>query len=419
MTFRDYKSVSVGELVKYEANSRTHSDEQIAKIVRSINEFGFTNPLLIDENNVIIAGHGRLAAALALDMLALPCIVLPGLSDAQKAALVIADNKIALDAGWDREILLGQFEYLKQFDYDLTLTGFDLEELCEIFPDDLPEVFCGEDDLPTDAETRSQIGDLWLLGSHRLLCGDSTVATDVESLLGGEHPNTMVTDPPYGVKLDMSWRDTAKPDGSKNNKNLVKNDDRADWYDTYVLFPGAIAYVWHASAFTDVVMANLRDAGFETKQQIIWRKSAFVLGRSNYHWQHEPCWYAVKKGAKSNWKGDRKQTTVWDCDAPNASNSTSKDDKTEHPTQKPVELFARSITHHTNPGEYVYDPFAGSGTLMVACEKTNRRALMMELDPKYCDIIIQRYENYSGKKAVREAKDGHTEIREDGSSCSD
>jgi len=151
-----------------------------------------------------------------------------------------------------------------------------------------------------------------------------------------------------------------------------------------------------------VVMTNLRDAGFECKQQIIWRKSAFVLGRSNYHWQHEPCWYAVKKGATSNWKGDRKQTTVWDCDTPNRSCSGSKDDKTIHPTQKPVELFEKSILHHTNPGEYVYDPFAGSGTLMIACEKTNRRALMIELDTKYCDIIIQRYENYTGKKAIRE-----------------
>jgi DNA modification methylase len=406
MVLRNYKSVSVRELVKYEANSRTHSDAQIAKIVRSINEFGFTNPLLIDEHNVIIAGHGRLAAALEAGLDELPCIVLDGLTEAQKAALVIADNKIALDAGWDKDILLSQFDFLKQFDYDLTLTGFDLEELCEILPDELPEVFCGEDDLPLAAETRSQLGDVWLLGDHRLLCGDSTVATDVERLLAGQHPNTMVTDPPYGVKLDMSWRDTAKPDGSKNNKNVVKNDDRADWYDTYTLFPGAIAYVWHASAFTDVVMANLRDAGFEVKQQIIWRKNAFVLGRSNYHWQHEPCWYAVKKGNKSNWKGDRKQTTVWDCDAPNRSGSASKDDKTEHPTQKPVELFSRSITHHTNPGEYIYDPFAGSGTLMIACEKTKRRALMMELDTKYCDVIIQRYENYSGKQAVREAKDG-------------
>lgn len=408
MALRNYKSVPVGELVKYVANSRTHSDEQITKIVRSINEFGFTNPLLIDENNGIIAGHGRLDAALELGIHELPCIVLEGLSDAQKAALVIADNKIALEAGWDKKILLDQFAFLKGFDYDLTLTGFGLEELCEIFPDELPEVFCGDDDLPMAQETRAQISDVWLLGDHRLLCGDSTVATDVERLLNGQHPNAMVTDPPYGVKLDMSWRDTAKPDGTNNNRNVVKNDDRADWYDAYVLFPGAIAYVWHASAFTDVVMTNLRDAGFEVKQQIIWRKNIFVLGRSNYHWQHEPCWYAVKKGNKSNWKGDRKQTTVWDCDAPNRSGSSSKDDKTEHPTQKPVELFSRSIVHHTNPGEYVYDPFAGSGTLMVACEKTKRRALMMELDPKYCDVIIQRYENYSGKQAVREAADGHT-----------
>lgn len=405
MALRNYKSVPVGELVKYSANSRTHSEEQIAKIVRSIKEFGFTNPLLIDENDGIIAGHGRLSAALELGLDDLPCIVIEGLTDAQKAALVIADNKIALDAGWDREILLSQFDFLKQFDYDLTLTGFDLEELCEIFPDEIPEVFCGEDDLPQNSETRSAVGDVWLLGDHRLVCGDSTIQTDVDRLLNGQHPNTMVTDPPYGVKLDMSWRKEARG-STGDNTNVVKNDDRADWYDTYVLFPGSVAYVWHASAFTDVVMANLRDAGFEVKQQIIWRKSSFVLGRSNYHWQHEPCWYAVKKGAKSNWKGDRKQTTVWDFDAPNASNSASKDEKTEHPTQKPVELFSRSILHHTNPGEYVYDPFAGSGTLMVACEKTKRRALMMELDPKYCDIIIQRYENYSGKKAIREAKDG-------------
>lgn len=410
MAIRDYKSVPVRDLALYEANSRTHSEEQIQKIVRSIKEFGFTNPLLIDEHNGIIAGHGRLAAAIIAGMDEVPCIVIPGLTPAQIAALVIADNKIALDAGWDVGTLLSQFEFLKSFDYDLTLTGFDLDELCEIFPDDSPPVFCGEDEIPALSETRARLGDVWLLGNHRLVCGDSTVSDDVLKLLCGQFPNTMITDPPYGVKLDMSWRDKAK--GGNNNKNVVKNDDRADWYDTYVLFPGSVAYVWHASAFTDVVMSNLRDAGFDVKQQIIWRKSHFVLGRSNYHWQHEPCWYAVKRGAKSNWKGDRKQTTVWDCEAPNAANASgSKEDNTEHPTQKPVELFAKAILHHTNPGEYVYDPFAGSGTLMVACEKTKRRALMMELDPKYCDIIIQRYENYSGQKAIREAKDGSSENR--------
>jgi len=405
MTLRDYKSVTVGELVKYSANSRTHSDEQIAKLVRSINEFGFTNPLLIDENNCIIAGHGRLEAALVVGMIELPCIVLPGLSDAQKAALVIADNKIALDAGWDKEILLNQFDFLKQFDYDLTLTGFDLEELCEIFPDEVPEVFCGEDDLPLATETRCQVGDLWLLGDHRLLCGDSTLATDVERLLGGQSPNTMITDPPYGVKYEADWR--AKAKGSKKtereeNSNL-KNDDQADWFDAYVLFAGSVAYVWHASSFTDVVMDGLRRANFDIKQQIIWNKNVHALSRSDYHWKHEPCWYAVRNSGERNWKGGRTQMTVWDV--PSISNEK---DKTAHPTQKPVELFIKSITHHTNPGEYVYDPFAGSGTLMVACEKTKRRALMMELDPKYCDIIIQRYENYSGKQAVREANDGHT-----------
>jgi DNA modification methylase len=403
VVLRNYKSVPVRELYKYELNSRTHSDEQIAKIVRSINEYGFTNPLLIDEHNLIIAGHGRLEAALQIGMDELPCIVLPGLSEAQKASLVIADNKIALDAGWDKEILLGQFEFLKQFDYDLTLTGFDLEELCEIFPDELPEAFCGEDDVPVAVEGKTQLGDLWLLGDHRLLCGDSTVATDVDRLLGGQRPNTMITDPPYGVKYEADWR--AKAKGSKKtereeNSNL-KNDGQADWFDAYVLFTGSVAYVWHASAFTDVVMDGLRRANFDIKQQIIWNKSVHALSRSDYHWKHEPCWYAVKKTGERNWKGGRTQMTVWDVPS-----IGSEKDKTAHPTQKPVELFIRSISHHTNPGEYVYDPFAGSGTIMVACEKTKRRALMMELDPKYADIIIQRYENYSGKKAVREAKDG-------------
>jgi DNA modification methylase len=218
----------------------------------------------------------------------------------------------------------------------------------------------------------------------------------------------MITDPPYGVKYEADWR--AKAKGRKKtereeNSNL-KNDDQADWFDAYVLFPGSVAYVWHASAFTDVVMDGLRRANFDIKQQIIWNKNVHALSRSDYHWKHEPCWYAVKKPGERNWKGGRTQMTVWDV--PSIS---SDKDKTAHPTQKPAELFIKSIVHHTNPGEYVYDPFAGSGTLMVACEKTKRRALMMELDPKYCDIIIQRYENYSGKKAVREAKDGHTEIR--------
>jgi len=390
---------SIGILNPFEQNSRTHSEAQIEEVCNSMRKFGFTNPVLIDEDNTIIAGHCRITAAKIVGIDEIPCVILKGLSDVDKAAYVIADNKLALNAGWDFNILQNQFEYLKANEFDTSLTGFSRDEIDQIMQPLEIGGLCNDDECPdVPEEPKTVIGDLYFLGNHRLLCGDSTVQTDVDRLLDGQAPNTMVTDPPYGVKLDMSWRNEAR--GGKNNENVVKNDDRSDWYDTYTLFPGSIAYVWHASAYTDVVMSNLRDAGFEPKQQIIWNKSHFVLGRSNYHWQHEPCWYAVKKGAKSNWKGDRKQTTVWDFSAPNMSNSGSKDDKTEHPTQKPVELFYRSIKHHTNSGEYVYDPFAGSGTLMIACEKSDRRALMMELDPKYCDVIVARWEKFTGKKAV-------------------
>lgn len=400
MALRNYKILNVENLSKYRSNSRTHSDEQVNQVVASINEFGFTNPLLIDEHNTIIAGHCRFDAAKRIGLTDVPCIVLDGLSDAQKRAYVIADNKLALNAGWDLDILRKEFELLRDSDFDLELTGFGLDELCEILPDDAPEVFCDEDDVPdAPAEPITKIGDVWLLGEHRLMCGDSTSVDAVDKLLNGQQPNTMITDPPYGVKYEADWR--AKAKGSKKTEreenSNIRNDNQADWYDAYVLFTGNVAYVWHASAFTDVVMDGLRRAAFDIKQQIIWNKNVHALSRSDYHWKHEPCWYAVKKGGERNWKGGRTQMTVWDVQS-----VVCEKDKTAHPTQKPVDLFIRSINHHTNPAEYVYDPFAGSGTLMVACEKTKRRALMMELDPKYCDVIIKRYENYTGKKAVLE-----------------
>lgn len=400
LLLRDYKKVSVLELVRYEANSRTHSVEQIEQLVDSIKEFGFTNPILIDEHNIIIAGHGRMEAALALQMPEVPCIVMEGLTPAQRAAYVIADNKLALNAGWDTGKLTAEFQFILDQEYDLRFTGFGVDELSSFMPEDIPAAFCGDDDVPMAPEEAICVpGDLWLLGDHRLLCGSSTIQTDVDRLLGGQAPNTMITDPPYGVKYEADWR--AKAKGSKKTKreenSSLQNDDQADWYDAYVLFRGHVAYVWHASAFTDVVMDGLRRAGFEVKQQIIWNKNVHALSRSDYHWKHEPCWYAVREGKERNWKGGRTQMTVWDVPS-----VVFEKDKTAHPTQKPVELFVRSITHHTNPGEYVYDPFAGSGTLMIAAEKTKRRALMMELDPKYCDIIIQRYKQFSGKDVVRE-----------------
>jgi DNA modification methylase len=212
----------------------------------------------------------------------------------------------------------------------------------------------------------------------------------------------MITDPPYGVKYEASWRADAKKrkKTEREESSNLQNDDRADWYDAYILFPGSVAYVWHASAYTDVVMDGLKRAGFEIKQQIIWNKNVHALSRSDYHWKHEPCWYAVKDMKERNWQGGRKQMTVWDV-----ASVISEKDKTAHPTQKPVELFLKSIEHHTNPGEYVYDPFGGSGTLIIAAEKSKRRALTMELDPKYCDVIVQRWQNFTGKTATLEQKE--------------
>lgn len=399
---REYKNKLVSELVNYPANSRTHSDDQINQLVNSIKEFGFTNPILIDEHNTIIAGHCRLDAAKRLSMKEVPCIVLSGLSEAQKIAYVIADNKLALNAGWNNDLLVSEFEKLKSLDFNIELTGFSAEEICDVWPADEPEVFCDEDDCPeAPAEPVTKFGDVWLLGEHRLVCGSSTIQSDVDKLLNGQSPNTMITDPPYGVKYEADWRSKAKgrKKTEREESSNLMNDDEADWYDAYVLFPGSVAYVWHASAFTDVVMDGLRRSGFDIKQQIIWNKNIHALSRSDYHWKHEPCWYAIKKGGDRHWKGGRSQMTVWDIPS-----IVCEKDKTAHPTQKPVDLFVRSINHHTNPGEYVYDPFAGSGTLMVACEKTRRRALMMELDSKYCDVIIKRYENYTGNKAVLETR---------------
>jgi DNA modification methylase len=400
MTFPVYKEISISSLKKYTNNSRVHSEHQIQQIINSIKEFGFTNPILVDENNQIIAGHCRLEAAKIIGLESVPCVVLSHLTDAQKKAYVIADNKLALNADWDIGMLIKEFESLKLDDFNLELTGFSIEELIDIFPHEEPEVFCDEDDCPdAPEEPIAKLGDVWLLGEHRLMCGDSTVQTDVDKLLNKQLPNTMITDPPYGVKYEASWRAEAKgvKKTARETTSSLQNDDRSDWYDAYVLFPGSVAYVWHASAFTDVVMDGLRRAGFDIKQQIIWNKNIHALSRSDYHWKHEPCWYAVKKGYDRNWKGDRKQMTVWDIQTVG-----SEKDKTSHPTQKPVEIYTRSIHHHTNPGEYIYDPFGGSGTLLVACEKSQRRALLMELDPKFCDVIIKRYENYTGKKAVLE-----------------
>jgi DNA modification methylase len=236
------------------------------------------------------------------------------------------------------------------------------------------------------------------------MCGDSTDAASVAILMNGQKALMMFTDPPYGVKLDQSWRDKALGSKAmgKGNANVIANDDRADWTETYKLFDGDIAYVWHDACQTDVVKSNLEDTGLQTKQMIIWNKNIMVMGRSNYHWKHEPCWYCVRKGATSSWTGDHKQTTVWDAPSPNHIMSGSKEDKTEHPSQKPIAICEIGIGNHGKKGDIVYDPFLGSGSTLIACEKTGRHCYGMELSPQYVDVILKRWQDFTGKKAVRE-----------------
>lgn len=397
----EYKVMPADDLIPYANNSRTHSQDQVNQVASSIKEFGFTNPVLIDEDGGIIAGHGRVLAAKKLNITEIPCIVLHGLTSAQKKAYVIADNQLALNSGWDLDMLRLEVESLQELDFDIDLLGFDDDFLDGLMPTEEVEGLTDEDAVPEVPETPvTVLGDVWQLGDHRVMCGSSTDAHSVEMLLGGQMPNTMITDPPYGVEYDAGWRADAKgvKKTAREETSMLKNDNNADWYDAYALFPGNVAYVWHASAFTDVVMDGLRRAGFEIKSQIIWNKNVHALSRSDYQWKHEPCWYAIKKGANHNWKGDRTQKTIWDVQ--NVIFEKGAGGKTSHPTQKPVELYMRSINNHTNPGEYVYEPFGGSGSAVISCEKTGRRSLTMELDEKFVDVIIKRWQDFTGKDAV-------------------
>jgi DNA modification methylase len=386
---------AVADLVPFARNSRTHSDEQVAQIAASIKEFGFTNPILTDGENGIIAGHGRLQAARKLGLAEVPTIPLHGLTDAQKRAYVIADNKLALNAGWDMELLASELQGLGDEGFDLTLIGFDENELAALLaektegltdPDDVPEV---------PADPVSVLGDVWLLGKHRIVCGDSTDADTVAKALNGVSPHLMVTDPPYGVEYDPAWREKAGVAASGTAKGKVLNDDNADWREAWALFPGDVAYVWHAGLYAGVVGDSLAACDLMLRSQIIWDKGQLVLRAATYHWEHEPCWYAVKKGAKGHWAGDRKQTTVWHIAKP-------KKNETGHGTQKPVECMKRPIENNSSPGQAVYEPFSGSGTTIIAGEMTGRSIHAIELNPAYVDVTVKRWQEFTGQEATHE-----------------
>lgn len=394
MTTHDIVMRDLSELSPYENNARTHSDDQIAQLVGSIQEYGFTNPILIDETNTIIAGHGRFEAAELAGINAVPCVVISHLTESQKRAYIIADNKLALNAGWDEQKLWDELKSIGEFDFDLSLTGFSEKEISSLAQLDFDNEKA--DIVPENVESRSKPGDVWRLGNHRLMCGSSTNATDVEKLLGGVQPHLMVTDPPYGVEYNANWRNQAsRSDGTPiGGKAIgkVENDDKADWREAWALFPGDVAYIWHAGNKAHIVAESLEATDFEIRSQIIWSKNNHVIGRGHYHPKHEPCWYAVRKNRTASWEGDRKQNTIWEIDKPKKS-------ETGHSTQKPVECMRRPITNNSSIGQAIYEPFSGSGTTIIACEITSRHCYAMELSPEYVDLAVARWEEYTGQSA--------------------
>jgi len=391
----------VADLAPYVKNARTHPPEQVDQIAASMERFGFTMPMLVAENGTIIAGHGRLMAALQLGMDEVPVMIARGWSDEDRRLYTLADNRLAETSEWDPEMLQVEWDELRELGLgaDLDMFGFTDDELQGLLPDALLEATGGltdPDDVPEVPEVPvTRPGDVWVLGKHRLLCGDSTVATDVEKVLNGVVPLLMCTDPPYGVEYDPSWRNQVGAAKTKRTGKVL-NDDRADWREAWALFPGDVAYVWHGALHAREVIESLEACGFAMRSQIIWAKERLVLSRGDYHWQHEPCAYFVKKSRKGHWAGDRKQTTLWHI------SGKDQDVATVHGTQKPVECMRRPIENNSSPGQAVYEPFMGSGTTLIAAEMSGRACLGIELNPAYIDVAIQRWQDFSGETAVLE-----------------
>ena len=382
----------IADLIPYARNARTHSDEQVAQIAASIKEFGWTNPILVDGENGIIAGHGRLAAARKLGNTEVPVIELTGLSEAQKRAYILADNKLALNAGWDTDMLIEELKELKEMDFDLELTGFSDKEISDFLVEEV-EGLTDEDAVPdVPEEPKTKLGDIYQLGKHRLMCGDSCSLTDMEKLCDGQLVDMWLTDPPYNVAYEGKTKDALKI----QNDSMGDDQFRQFLRDAYVtadlvMKAGAVFYIWHADSEGYNFRGAAQDAGWKVRQCLIWKKSTMVMGRQDYHWKHEPCLYGWKEGAGHLWATDRKQTTILEFDKPSRNG--------EHPTMKPVALFEYQMLNNTKGGDIVLDSFGGSGTTMLAAEKHGRYARLMELDPKYCDVIVKRWEDFTGKKA--------------------
>ena len=379
-TTTEMQLVPIAKLVPYVNNARTHSPEQIKKLRSSLREFGFINPVIIDREYGVIAGHGRILAAKEEGIREVPCVFADHLTEAQKKDYIIADNRMAMDAGWDEELLRVEIEALQGMDFDPLLTGFDEKELAALF-DDGAEAKDDEFDVDEELEKPvfSKTGDVWTLGRHRLVCGDSTKAETYEVLMQGKKANLVVTDPPYNV----NYEGTA---GKIKNDNMAAEKFYQFLLDAFtnmekVMAEDASIYVFHADTEGLNFRRAFTDAGFYLSGCCIWKKPSLVLGRSPYQWQHEPVLYGWKKNGKHQWYSDRKQTTIWEFEKPRKN--------ADHPTMKPIPLLAYPITNSSMSNTLILDPFGGSGSTLIACEQTDRSCCTIELDEKYCDVIIK------------------------------
>ena len=380
-TTSEMQLVDISKLIPYQNNARTHSKEQINKLRSSLREFGFVNPVIIDREYNVIAGHGRIAAAREEGIAQVPCVFVDHLTEAQKKAYILADNRMALDAGWDEDLLRVELEALEEMGYDLGLTGFNDKELAALFPAEEAK----EDDFDVEAElqkpTFTKSGDVWTLGRHRLVCGDATDPAVYAVLMDGIKANLVITDPPYNVNYEGS-------------AGKIQNDNMADekFYEFLlaafqnmekVMAPDASIYVFHADTEGLNFRRAFADSGFYLSGCCIWKKQSLVLGRSPYQWQHEPVLYGWKKNGKHQWYTGRKETTIWEFDKPKKNG--------DHPTMKPIPLLAYPISNSSMANSVVLDPFGGSGSTLIACEQTERICRTIELDEKFCDVIVNRY----------------------------
>lgn len=399
-TTTEMQLISIEKLVPYVNNARTHNAQQIMKLRSSLREFGFINPVIIDKEYNVIAGHGRIMAAKEEGIQEVPCVFVDYLTEAQKKAYILADNRMAMDAGWDEELLKIELEALQGEDFDLGLTGFDEKELASLFDsDDEAE----EDDFDVDEElqnpTVTKSGDLWILGNHRLFCGDSTKEESYSLLMEDKKANLVVTDPPYNVNYEGSA-------GKIKNDNLENDKFYQFLFDAFSCMEKAMAddasiYVFHADTEGLNFRKAFADAGFYLSGTCIWKKQSLVLGRSPYQWQHEPCLFGWKKSGKHQWYSGRKETTIWEFDKPKKNG--------DHPTMKPIPLIAYPIKNSSMSNCIILDPFGGSGSTLIACEQTNRICRTIELDEKYCDVIVKRYiEQVGSSENVSVVRNGQT-----------